>query len=150
MVAQSKPYGVTKLRELVSELCQVSSNVKVREIALARSLANHQVPLLIFKQKTNGLVLSAFQKPIILLVSRTHPGHHTASHWIEAFLRCLSDRLLAFCDLHVIPMLDIDGVLQSNSGQTVTTEHIQTHYYEYIAYLRQNSRVPHCTVIEVV
>lgn len=67
--------------------------------------------------------MSAFQKPVIIITARQHPGESPASFVLEGFIRALlnpgnSDRLLGLltiCELHLVPMLNPDGVVVGNS-----------------------------------
>lgn len=76
----------------------------------------------IFKLKQDAVVLSAYQKQIILIVARIKPSSTIGSFIVEGFVRSLLNvanleqvvQLLTLCEIHIIPMLNPDGVISGN------------------------------------
>lgn len=64
-----------------------------------------------------------YQKPIILISARVHPGEPPGSFLCEGFLRAILnpqnermvEKLLAVVEVHVVPMLNPDGVIVGNN-----------------------------------
>jgi hypothetical protein len=50
---------------------------------IGTSLAGFEIPLVVIKQRSSGIVRSVFQKPIVMLVARQHPGEHASSIFLE-------------------------------------------------------------------
>ena len=125
LIAYSQPYTYSRLLNLLAELTRAKSapwlNFKIGK--LCSSLGGIATPLLTFTAKSNEAVLSAYQKPIIMVSARVHPGEPPASFLVEGLLRALLSqrnattvqRLLNIAEVHVVPMLNPDGVVVGNS-----------------------------------
>ena len=69
------------------------------------------------------MIISVYRKPIILISARIHPGEQTGSLLCEGLLRSIMnpqneetvEKLLSVAEIHVLPMLNPDGVIMGNS-----------------------------------
>lgn len=129
LVAYSEPYSYTRLKTLLQQLEAknfTSSkanwlNYKVGQ--LCQSLGGTPIPLIKLSQRQNESVLSVYQKPIILMSARVHPGEPPGSFLCEGFLRAILnpknermvEKLLAVVEVHIVPMLNPDGVIIGNN-----------------------------------
>ena len=80
------------------------------------------IPVVIIKKPETGAVLSPFPKKIIIIMGRSHPAETPSSFMIEGFLRKFLEskpkeynQLFSLCEIHIIPMLNPDGVVVGNS-----------------------------------
>ena len=125
LIAYSQPYTYSRLLSLLAVHTRTKTapwlNLKIGK--LCSSLGGIATPLVTFAAKTNEAVLSAYQKPIIMISARVHPGEPPASFLAEGLLRALLsprnagtvERLLNIAEIHVVPMLNPDGVVVGNS-----------------------------------
>ena len=90
---------------------------------LGNSLGGLAIPLIIFGAKATEAILSAYQKPVIVLSARVHPGEPPGSFLMEGFIRAMINpanagivqKLLTIAEVHVVPMHNPDGVIIGNS-----------------------------------
>ena len=128
MIAYSEPYSYSRmlllLKELQSsELVRTAKWLNFKVGKLCDSLGGIDLPLLKLTQKSTETVLSVYQKPIILVTARVHPGEPPGSFLCEGLLRAMFnpqnerivEKLLAVVEIHVVPMLNPDGVIIGNS-----------------------------------
>ena len=65
--------------------------------------------------------MSNFQKPIVFMIARQHPFETSCSYLMDGFLRAMVQdtkalrSLLELCEIHIVPMLNVDGVIAGNS-----------------------------------
>ena len=124
-IAYSQPYTYTRLLNLLTEVVESKRppwlSLKVGK--LGNSLGGLAIPLVIFGAKSAEAILSAYQKPVIVLSARVHPGEPPASFLVEGFIRAMISpanagmvqKLLTIAEVHVVPMHNPDGVIIGNS-----------------------------------
>eukprot|EP00927_Polykrikos_kofoidii_P020139 TRINITY_DN19492_c0_g1_i1.p1 TRINITY_DN19492_c0_g1~~TRINITY_DN19492_c0_g1_i1.p1 ORF type:complete len:963 (-),score=134.69 TRINITY_DN19492_c0_g1_i1:211-3099(-) len=143
LFAAHTPYTFTMLRTFLSRLVRHPTTApNVSETILCRSLAGVQVPLLLITgglpPSTTGPLLDdrdrvakerslagARKKPAVVIIARQHPGEVVGSYVVAGLIRFLvgpSPEAAAlrenFC-FHVVPMVNVDGVIFGNSRCTL-------------------------------
>lgn len=86
--------------------------------------------------RQDAVVLSTFQKPIILIIARQKPNSTTGSFLIEGLIRSLLNvnnkekviELLILCELHIVPMINCDGVIVGNTALSLAGVYLNSHW----------------------
>ena len=85
------------------------------------------VPLLIFPSSTK-------QAPIIFVCARVHPGETCSSHTVNGMLRWIKEdgpevrRLREAFEIHIVPMVNVDGVLAGNFRTSLSGDDLNRRY----------------------
>jgi murein tripeptide amidase MpaA len=98
--------------------------VNYKQIVLGQSAGGLDILLWVFKLKQDLTVISMSQKPVIIIAARSLPCETPGSWVIEGFLKQIQQsnelrRLLMICDIHILPVLNPDGVVAGNSRATL-------------------------------
>ena len=137
------PYTYTRLRTKLDNLIQ-REGFFFKIDHLTSSLSGHQVPLISVTSKpkpnlmtrplSNNLPLS--DKPIVILSARVHPGETNASWIMEGILDFLTsdtpeaDELRTHFMFKIIPMLNVDGVINGNHRCGLTGEDLNRRWQD--------------------
>ena len=81
-------------------------------------------------------MLSAFQKPIILILARQTPNCTIGSFLVEGLVRSLLNtinkdqvvQLLTLCEVHIVPMINPDGVVVGNTQLSMAGVDLAAHW----------------------
>jgi len=124
--AYSYPYTYTDLKTFLTDL---SLNKKYRNIlqknVLCRTISGYECEILTitspnFPTKTNTIIPNKKLKKGVIFTARVHPGETVSSWMLQGVIEfLLSDDLIAQklrenYVFKIIPMLNIDGVIQGN------------------------------------
>lgn len=114
------PYSYTMLLRFLREVDQLNSpNIAKKEIG--RTLANIPVPLLIV---TNPKVQGSSKKDVVV-IARQHPGECVGSWAAQGFIKflignsSLANLLRTTHVFHIVPMVNVDGVVYGNNRCTL-------------------------------
>ena len=137
------PYTYTRLRAKLDNLIQ-REGFFFKIDHLTSSLSGHQVPLISVtsKPKPNLMTrplstnLPLSDKPIVILSARVHPGETNASWIMEGILDFLTsdtpeaDELRTHFMFKIIPMLNVDGVINGNHRCGLTGEDLNRRWQD--------------------
>ena len=94
LISYSEPYSYSRLEALIRELkvtglVKKASWLNFKVGRLCSSLCGTPLPLIKLTQRQSETVLSVYQKPIIMVAARAHPGEPPGSFLCEGLLRAL-------------------------------------------------------------
>lgn len=104
------PYTYSHLLDLIRELCPLEC---VKYETAWRSLSGLPVPML----QITDFDAPNYNKKIVLVTARIHPGESNSSHVCEGLMRYLAyegGQLLTKYHFYIVPMLNPDGVVAGN------------------------------------
>mmetsp|Transcript_14274 Transcript_14274/g.23959 ORF Transcript_14274/g.23959 Transcript_14274/m.23959 type:complete len:732 (+) Transcript_14274:275-2470(+) len=123
-VAMNYPYSYSHLMQDLDALKKnIYTNNHFKRKMLCRTLAGNLCPYLVVEQEIDAPIRSTRTRPSldIVVMARVHPGETNASWMMRGLLYFLTDernedatKLRSQCTIHVIPMLNPDGVINGN------------------------------------